>query len=170
MSPMQSLPLTTTAEKRGNYPLNLRSCDFSCATTKQLLPPKKPLKVRTLNVAEAVTIIRNCHQTSKALGKKSAPLDWVRGLVITKLMSLAGQDINLIPCCCRPWTSLYTPQPHCGLLGLVFTTSPLRGIIIHFIYAQLEKDFPFHELFFITCMTKLETITLRSLKFAGQKI
>lgn len=138
--------------------------------TKQLLPKNKTLKVHTLNVAEAVTIIRNCHQTSKALGKKSAPLDWVRGLVITKLMSLACQDINLIPCCCRPWTSLYTPQPHCGLLGLVFTTSPLRGIIIHFIYAQLEKDFPFHELFFITSMTKLETITLRSLKFAGQKI
>lgn len=85
-------------------------------------------------------------------------------------MFLACQDINLIPCCCRPWTSLYTPQPHCGLLGLVFTTSPLRGIIIHFIYAQLEKDFPFHEIFFITCTTKLETITLRSLKFAGQKI
>lgn len=70
---MQSLPLTTTAEKRGNYPLNLRSCDFSCATTKQLLPPKKPLKVRTLNVAEAVTIIRNCHRLQKPWAKSQLP-------------------------------------------------------------------------------------------------
>lgn len=41
MSPMQSLPLTTTAEKRGNYPLNLRSCDFSCTTEQNNSSPKK---------------------------------------------------------------------------------------------------------------------------------
>lgn len=46
---------------------------ISLAQLNKTTPPqKKTLKVRTLNVAEAVTIIRNCHQTSKALSKKSA--------------------------------------------------------------------------------------------------
>lgn len=143
---------------------------FLLRNNKTTPPPKKTTQSAYSQCCRSSHDYKKLSPDFKALGKKSAPLDWVRGLVITKLMSLAGQDINLIPCCWRPWMSLYTPQPHCGLLGLVFTTSPLRGIIIHFIYAQLEKDFPFHELFFITCMTKLETITLRSLKFAGQKI
>lgn len=51
--------------------------------------------------------------------------------------------------------SLYTPQPHCGLLGLVFTTLALPGIIIHFIYAQLEKDFPFFQVLHVQGKLKL---------------
>lgn len=85
---MQTLPLTTTAQKRGNYPLNLRSCDFSCAT-KQLLPKEK----KNTHIAYS-QCCRNSHDYKKLSPDFKSPGQKVSSL---RLSQRAGDKETDVP-------------------------------------------------------------------------